>query len=103
MTQRELAQKLDVSEVTVSRWLNGERSPSRSNLENIAKALGVPPSYLFGNEEEKKGGLGTGLVVTFGVIFGLVITAVAAGILSKDEKDKIINVLKEDKDEKYGR
>ncbi len=111
MTHREFASRLGVSEVTVSRWLSGERSPSRDNLENIAKVLDVPLSYffidsgqVFGNEEErkeeKKSGPGAGLVITFSLILGLVIAAVAAGILSKDQKDEIIDALKKGDDEK---
>ena len=37
-------------------------------------------------QQEKKDGMSTGLKVTFGVILGLVIAAVAAGILSKTER-----------------
>lgn len=38
--------------------------------------------------------MSTGLKVTFGVILGLVIAAVAAGLLSKDEKDQLVDILK---------
>lgn len=97
MTQREFALKLGVSEVTVSRWLNGERNPSVENLAKMAEVLDTTPSYLLGkNEQKKEGKGGAGLAVTFGVILGLVIAAVAAGILSKDEKDILVNELKKD-------
>ena len=104
MTQRDFAARLGVSEVTVSRWLSGERNPSIETFSKIADALRTDTSYLFasdGRAEEKKNleeksGMGTGLKVTFGVILGLVITAVAAGLLSKGEKDQLVDILKKD-------
>lgn len=116
MTQRELALKLGVSEVTVSRWLNGERSLTVETLTSIADALEISPAYFFTNDSqmgnvsptseqnrsEEKSGMSTGLKVTFGVILGLVIAAVAAGLLSKDEKDKIADVLKNGEDSLQG-
>ncbi|MBR0099357.1 MAG: helix-turn-helix transcriptional regulator [Treponema sp.] len=106
MSQKDLAEKLDVTEVTVSRWLNGERDPSIETLNKIADALDTTSSYFFisdswQNEKkpaEEKSGMSTGLKVTFGVILGLVIAAVAAGLLSKDEKDQLVDILKKDDD-----
>ena len=53
MTQRELAAKLGVSEVTVSRWMtdgtNG-RNPSIPTLQKIADILETTPDYLLGND-----------------------------------------------------
>lgn len=114
MTHREFASRLGVSEVTVSRWLNGERNPSAENLNKIAEVLGTTPSYFFiddsqvfkQNEQEgqkKEEKHGAGLVVTFGVILGLVIAAVAAGILSKDEKDRLVDELKKGDKDTHGR
>ena len=40
-TQFDLAEKLDVSQNTVSRWEIGEVMPSRENLQNIAGLFGV--------------------------------------------------------------
>lgn len=104
MSQKDLATKLGVSEVTVSRWLNGERDPSIETLNRIADELGCATSAFFvtgdATDEKKaageKSGMGTGLKVTFGVILGLVIAAVAAGLLSKDEKDQLVDILKKD-------
>ena len=45
-------------------------------------------------QQEKKDGMSTGLKVTFDVILGLVIAAVAAGILSKTERDRLVDILK---------
>ena len=104
MTQRDFAARLGVSEVTVSRWLSGERNPSIETLSKIADALGTDTSYFFTSDSraeekknlEEKSGMGTGLKVTFTVILGLVITAVAAGLLSKGEKDQLVDILKKD-------
>ena len=53
ITQKELADKLKVSEVTLSRATNG--NTSLQLLEKIAHALSVPMSELF--EQPKKGAL----------------------------------------------
>lgn len=42
MTQRELAEKIDVSEVTISRYVTGIRVPKVTNIIAISKALNVP-------------------------------------------------------------
>lgn len=51
MTQRDLAARLGVSEVTVSRWMadgaNG-RNPSISTLQKIADRLETTPDDLLG-------------------------------------------------------
>ena len=104
MSQKDLAEKLRVTEVTVSRWLSGERDPSIETMNRIAEALGTTTSYFFITDDwqnekkpaEDKSGMSTGLKVTFGVILGLVIAAVAAGLLSKDEKDQLVDILKKD-------
>ncbi|MGN0730972.1 MAG: helix-turn-helix transcriptional regulator [Treponema sp.] len=104
MSQKDLAKRLEVSEVTVSRWLNGERDPSIETLNRIADALGCSTSAFFITDDamgekkpaEEKSGISTGLKVTFGVILGLIMTAIAAGLLSKDEKDQLVNLLKKD-------
>lgn len=104
MSQKDLAERLGVTEVTVSRWLSGERDPSIETLNRIAEALDTTTSYFFITDDwqtekkpaEEKNGISTGLKVTFGVILGLVIAAVAAGLLSKDEKEKLVDILKKD-------
>ena len=104
MSQKDLAERLGVTEVTVSRWLNGERDPSIETLNRIAEALDTTTSHFFITDDwqtekkpaEEKSGISTGLKVTFGVILGLVIAAVAAGLLSKDEKKQLGDILKKD-------
>lgn len=93
MTQRELALKLGVNEVTVSRWLNGERSLTIETLDSIASALDTTASYLLADDSQPKGKGSIGAKEVFSMILGLVIGAVAGGLLSKNEKDKIVNAL----------
>lgn len=39
LTQRELAEKLGVAEIAVSKWEQGTREPKIAALDDIAKAL----------------------------------------------------------------
>jgi transcriptional regulator with XRE-family HTH domain len=57
MTQRELAQKLGITEVSVSRYINGTHKPHSDIISKIAECLNVSVDYLLGrtsnkNEEE---------------------------------------------------
>lgn len=55
MTQDELAQKIFVSNKTVSKWENGHGLPDISLMEPLAKALGISVIELFsGNEVQNK-------------------------------------------------
>lgn len=53
MTQSELAEKLDVSDKTVSRWELGVSYPNIDMLPKIAKVLGVGINELFGAGESE--------------------------------------------------
>jgi len=46
MTQHELAEKVGLTDVTVSRYLNGQRQPTAYALYRISKALRVSMEYL---------------------------------------------------------
>ena len=50
MTQMELAQKLNYSDKTISKWERAESSPDISVLVEIANIFGVSLDYLVGNE-----------------------------------------------------
>jgi transcriptional regulator with XRE-family HTH domain len=50
MTQRELADKIDKTEVSVSRYVSGQRVPKATVLLKIAQALNVQADYLLGND-----------------------------------------------------
>ena len=54
LNQKELAYMVDVSEVTMSRYISGARCPKSDIIKKIANALDVPVSYLVSdpNDEE---------------------------------------------------
>ena len=107
MTQRDLAIKLDVTEVTVSRWLSGERDPSIETLHRIADALDTPTSYFFINDnwidehknvEEKNeainwGKILAGTALTATAVIGIVALAKAMGKIDEKDKEQIENIL----------
>ena len=53
MTQRELAEKININETALSRYVNGSRKPRMDILVNIARALNVSVEYLTGKEESE--------------------------------------------------
>ena len=54
LTQRELANRVGATEVSMSRYVNGARVPKGPIVVNIAKALGVSVDYLVGTSSVKK-------------------------------------------------
>jgi transcriptional regulator with XRE-family HTH domain len=46
LTQLQLAKKVGVHEITISRLERGDRQPSMNLLQRLAKALGVPVTAL---------------------------------------------------------
>jgi transcriptional regulator with XRE-family HTH domain len=48
INQRELAEKTGISEVTISRYINGQRIPTVENLVRIAKVFNVSTDYIVG-------------------------------------------------------
>ena len=53
MTQRELAEKVGVTEVSMSRYIKGERIPKAPLIAKIAEALHTSANYLVGIEEKE--------------------------------------------------
>ena len=51
-TQRELAEQVGTTEVSMSRYIKGDRVPKGPILANIAKALHTTTDYLLGNEKD---------------------------------------------------
>jgi transcriptional regulator with XRE-family HTH domain len=47
LTQRELAEKLEVSQTTINNWENGVSEPSLSQLRKISELSGIPMDFLF--------------------------------------------------------
>lgn len=54
MTQRDLAEMIDVSDKTVSRWENGSTIPDATQIPLIASALQIEPNDLFEKDEAGK-------------------------------------------------
>ena len=52
MTQRDLATRINVTEVTMSRWINGLRQPTAYGLYRIAKVFRVSMEDLMEGIEE---------------------------------------------------
>lgn len=52
MQQKELADRIGLTEATVSRYISGERDPKPEVLANIATALHTTSDYLLGIERE---------------------------------------------------
>lgn len=50
MTQAELAERICVTKATMSRYVNGERTPNGDIVANIATALNTTSDYLLGRE-----------------------------------------------------
>jgi len=47
LTQKELAEKLGVSNGTIVNWEKGETEPSLSQLRMISELSGIPMDFLF--------------------------------------------------------
>lgn len=50
MTQSDLAKRAGITDVSMSRYVNGSRTPRASILANIATILGTTSEYLLGTE-----------------------------------------------------
>ena len=53
ITQKQLADRLNTTEATLSRYLNGDREPKADMLANIATALNTTSDYLPGIEKDE--------------------------------------------------
>lgn len=53
MTQKELANRIGVTEAVVSRYISGDREPKPDVLANIATALHTTSDFLLGIETEE--------------------------------------------------
>lgn len=50
ITQKQLADSVGVSHVTLCKWLNGKSAPTIENALSVAKVLGCDVAYLFARE-----------------------------------------------------
>ncbi len=82
MTQKELAELINTTEVTLSRYITGDREPKAETLANIATALQTTSDYLLGIEKD-------------GYDFPKVERLLARNseMMSNEEKRKLINAL----------
>ena len=56
VTQEQLAEELDVSRQSVSKWESGQSMPELDKLLSLSELFGVSADYLLkGTEPEKKG------------------------------------------------
>lgn len=47
LKQSELAEKLNVSNITISNWENGKGEPSMTQLRAISELSGIPMDFIF--------------------------------------------------------
>lgn len=47
LTQKQLAEKLDIKLQVVNRWVNGKALPTTKSLDKLASVFGVPVSYFY--------------------------------------------------------
>ena len=52
ISQKELADRINISESVVSRYISGEREPKANVIANLAIALRTTSDYLLGIEED---------------------------------------------------
>ena len=83
MTQRELAERINVTTATLSRYVTGERVPKSDTVANIATALHTTSDYLLGTETDDE--------FDFPKIQRLI--ARNASKMSVQEKKELINAL----------
>lgn len=53
MQQKELAERVGITEAVVSRYISGDREPKPDMLANIATALNTTSDYLLGIENDE--------------------------------------------------
>lgn len=53
LTQKELAEKSNIAEITIRQYESGKRTPNSEKLKNIANVLQISPSLLMGIDSSK--------------------------------------------------
>jgi transcriptional regulator with XRE-family HTH domain len=77
MSQEQVAEAVNVSPITLSRWLNGHSDPSFEKLDALAHALGRPLVLTFGTRE-------TPASLTRRVLAGVIALEGKAGVSQTD-------------------
>ena len=88
VSQKELAERVGVTEATMSRYMHSERIPKSEIIANIATALHTTSDYLLGTE--KDGDIETD--------YPRIVRLIArnASSMTKEQKSAIINALIEE-------
>lgn len=93
MTQRELAEKVDVTEVSMSRYIKGDRVPKGPVIANIATALHTTTDYLLNGNSSESGNFES----EYYMIHRLIAKNVSK--MTSKQKRELINALLESEDE----
>ena len=87
-SQKELAQKTNLTESAVSHYLKGDREPRGAILLNIANALGTSTDYLSGKTDEvKPAGVDSEIQKAFNLV------ARNAPNMSAEDRERFIRIL----------
>ena len=54
LTQKQIAEKLNISQKGYSYWENGQREPNNDKIQQLSKIFNVSTDYLLGNTDEKQ-------------------------------------------------
>ena len=81
MSQKQLAERICITESSLSRYISGEREPNMENLENIATALETTVDFLLNREN------------IFDIHGIKRILARNSSTMSNDEKAELINAI----------
>lgn len=92
ITQKQLANRLNVQEATISRYISNDREPNAENLANIATALNTTVDFLLNNSKDSEIDCDFGKLKFF-------VTRNATN-LTNEEKIEIINILLKSEDNK---
>ena len=88
LSQKELAQKTNLTESAVSHYLKGDREPRGAILLNIANALGTSTDYLSGKTDEvKPAGADSEIQKAFNLV------ARNAPNMSAEDRERFIRIL----------
>lgn len=92
LTQRELAEQVGVTEVSMSRYISGDRTPKGPIIANIATALHTTTDYILGSE----------VVNDFDSEYYKIHRLIArnAPNMTTDQKRELVNALFESDDQK---
>ncbi len=89
VSQRQLAEAIGVSDVSVNRYISGERNPSAETVAKMSQALGVSSDVLLAPEKHSS----ILPIVTATAVIGAIAYLVGKNLLSSDDKTKIVNTL----------